>query len=147
MIDITQVATLALLAVVATALGILVVETRKARFRWPRAGAWDMPYHGIPLFQLSEIIDVAERRSEVKLSWGARQMLIIPVVETIELDGRVDWQEVQHSIDDIVRTIAESSEVSSRPGRLASSIAVIQSFFRRFCNIPPFCSRRGEQRG
>ena len=145
--SITQVVTVVLLAAVTGVLILFVIEMRRMRWRWSRVGPWDVPYHGIPLFELSNMIDGAERRSQIKLTWGARQMLIIPVVETIELEGRVNWEEVQRSIDDIVRTMAEAPDVSLRPGRLASSVVVIQSFFQRFCNIPPFCSRRQEPRG
>jgi hypothetical protein len=140
----TQVVTIVLLAAIAGILVFFVLEMRRMRWR-SGVGPWDLPYHGIPLIKLSEIIDRAARRSQINLSWGARQMLIIPVVETIELEGEVNWGDVERSIDDVVRTIAEPPNMSLRPGRLASSVAVIQSFFQRFCNIPPFCSRRQEQ--
>lgn len=144
--NIEQVATMVLLVAVAGALVILVIEMRTARLRWSRVSPWGIPYHGFPVYELWEIIDAAERRSQVTLTWGARQMLIIPVVETIELRGRVDWREVQLSIDDIVRTMAEG-DVPLPSGRLASSVSVIHAFFSRFCSIPPFCSRREEQGG
>jgi hypothetical protein len=95
-----------------------------------------------PLFGL---IERAERNNAVNLSWAAREMLIIPVAEQIE-DGRpVEWEQVQTSLDKIVSTISESSSDSemSERGR-HNAVAVIKAFYKRFCDIPPFCKPTGE---
>jgi len=140
-----QFVTLVLLVVIAGSLVVFVLQLRARRIRWPYSTFWEEYYHpGFPLF---EMISAAERDAGVQLTWGARQMLIIPVAEALELRGEVDWRDVEGSIRDIVRTVAEEPAPEERDRSVRSSISVIRAFFRRFCNIPPFCSRRDEARG
>jgi hypothetical protein len=90
---------------------------------------------------LLDLIEKAQRRHDVNLSWAAREMLIIPIAEQIE-DGRsIEWEQVEASINKIVATMRESSLDSemSRRGR-HNAVAVIKAFYKRFCNIPPFCA-------
>src|SRR2546421_11130475 len=84
------------------------------RFVWPRVisrlenYSYFHPY-GYPYYEpeLTLMLERAQREAQVELTWGARQMLIIPVVETIQRQGRVDWDKIEESIRDIVRTIGE----------------------------------------
>ena len=90
---------------------------------------------------LLEIILAAERSNDIRLSWGAREMLIIPVVEIIEKDGSVDWRQVDKSIQSLIETIANDKHMDMpyRYSGTINSLNVIRAFFQRFCNIPPFC--------
>ena len=95
---------------------------------------------------LYEIIVSAEREHRITLSAGARQMLVIPVLETIEMGERFDWGEVQGSISKIVQSIAEEGqprEGRSIGERFRNSLAVIRAFHLRYCSIPPFCRPSG----
>jgi hypothetical protein len=98
-----------------------------------------------PIFY--EITTSAEREYRITLSAGARQMLMIPVLETIEMGERINWEEVRRSIFQIVQTIAEGGE--PREGRsvvgerFRNSLAIIRAFHLRYCSIPPFCRPTG----
>ncbi len=95
--------------------------------------------------RLYSIIFNAERESEFQLSWGAREMLTVPIIEQLQ-DGRtVDWNEVEKSILKIIAAMREDrSSVPSGRRDERNAVAVIRAFFRRFCNIPPFCSPNDE---
>jgi hypothetical protein len=84
--------------------------------------------------KLKGVIARAERASRVKLSRSARDMLIIPLLEE---RSRTNLDEAETSIRAVIDTIS----VEER-GRLGRAIDVIRAFHERFCNIPPFCSRR-----
>lgn len=90
-------------------------------------------------FKLHEIIKHAELKAGILLSWGAHEMLAIPILESIESEGGVDWSEVEESVNSLVSTIA-AEDLSRR--KTPNSIALIWSFWKNFCNIPPFCSRK-----
>jgi len=104
--------------------------------------ASEMPY-GLPL---DDFIRDAEIQAGVRLTWHARQLLILPVVESYERGEDVSLAQIDESIRDIVKTIAKDPSPDDGPGRSRSSRSVIRGFHRRFCNIPPFCSRRDEER-
>jgi hypothetical protein len=97
--------------------------------------------------EVDRIIERAERKNELELTWGARQMLAIPVVETAEIDrGALDLAQLSNSIDTIMETMREQPDPAyNEPYArgVLTSVAVIRAFAERFCNIPPFCSRRG----
>jgi hypothetical protein len=96
---------------------------------------------------LSDIIDMAEREYGVELSWGAREMLAIPVIERLTEKGSIDWNQVQESIFQLVRTMREDfPDASHSPLRRRNAVAVIRAFYKRFCNIPPFCSPTDDAR-
>ena len=100
------------------------------------------PYPGLRRL-LNDMITSAERGTGVRLSPAAREMLIIPVAEQYSLRQEVPLEVVERSIVTIVSTIAEESVERFAPlplQRPTSSVSVIRAFWRRFCNIPPFCS-------
>jgi hypothetical protein len=146
---------LALLILIAVGVWGLVGRKRRSD-RWFH----ERPFSDYDSYPVLDIIDRAERDSGVDLTWGARQMLIIPVLETLQDIGlpreliirrrglrSIDWAEVDRSIRDIVQTIAEDPSPADRElgNRLRGSRSVIRAFFKRFCNIPPFCSRPDER--
>lgn len=95
------------------------------------------------ILELEGIIDDAEEQAGIFLTWGAREMLIIPIIEKIKLyDSHIDLIEIKKSITDIVNTIKEyDGGKYFHSKRKRDSISVIWGFHKRFCNIPPFCSR------
>lgn len=138
---ITEGISLVLLLGIAVGLAGVSAQLKALEVRRPPDPAPDFPYYAAAPHELSRIIDVAEREAGIEFTRGGRQMLVIPVIETIELDGRVDWAEVRGSINRVAQTIAEEQGGVFGVGRAATSVSVIRAFFRRFCNIPPFCSR------
>jgi hypothetical protein len=96
------------------------------------------------------LVDLEERLG-IRLTAGARDMLLIPIFEAqaqgrfgppfgpIEFLGR----EVE-SLEVILRTTSEDPSLYDREGRTRSSLSVIRAFWKNFCNIPPFCDGRRE---
>jgi hypothetical protein len=93
--------------------------------------------------RIDEIIERAQQAYDLELTAGAREMLAIPVIETQEFYGDVNWDDVERSVNDIVHSMMHDAD--SRDLRLSqqtrSSLSVIRAFFKRFCNVPPFCNR------
>ena len=75
------------------------------------------------------------------LSKGAHQILRVPVIESVEFTEIFDQDQVVASVDRILSAVAEEP-ISRAEGHdnLRTSVAVIRSFAKNFCNIPPFCS-------
>jgi hypothetical protein len=116
--------------------------------------------------RLNEIFQQASMQSFVntsRLSPGAVLMLMIPLIEAARLQGEfstrassglppeldVDSGRVVQSLASLMREIETSPAaadrlISWRPDQRETSLSVIKAFWRRFCNIPPFC---GEPRG
>ena len=72
-------------------------------------------------------------------------MLIIPIIETLQTTGRVDWNAAAQSVQSIVRDMAEQRPPSELPSQFRDSISAIRAFWRRFCDIPPFCAPTNEE--
>ena|ERR1700730_17263203 len=104
---------------------------------------WPYRFYG-PLF---EIIEKAERETGVKLTWAAREMLIIPIIEQLQEGPPVSTLEIQSSILSILVAIREeqTGRLRSRSGAW-SAVAIIKGFFKRYCSIPPFCTPGEEPR-
>lgn len=117
-------------------------ESYREERHWRRS--YPSERYGLPI---SDIISSAEDESNVRLTWAARQMLTLPVIESLERGDDLSWGEVNDSVRSIVRTIAEEPSPGDERTRERSSKSIIRGFHRRYCNIPPFCSRREEERG
>ena len=96
--------------------------------------------------RVAEVID--SEKGLVKLTWGAREMLTIPIVEAYERQGYVDRALVEESLRKIMATLKESTveerasnESFFEDSKFRNSQDVIRAFHKRFCNIPPFCKR------
>jgi hypothetical protein len=76
-----------------------------------------------------------------KLSGAARSILRIPVIESVEILGGLNEEEVVESLDTVLDSL-KGPPVSKIEGtrRKRTSIAVIRSLYLNFCNIPPFCA-------
>lgn len=104
------------------------------------------PHRRVVETKFNRIIQKIEASSEIELTWGAREMLIVPIVEIIERDGRVNWLEVESSITKVLLAaepsatqIERQSDISDAKER--SSLSIIKGYANKFCQIPPFCRR------
>lgn len=91
------------------------------------------------LEELLKIINKAEREFHIKLSWGAREMLTIPVVESIITGRESNWKNVEKSV---FKILSKASEDSLNIGGIGTidAISIIRAFHECYCSIPPFCS-------
>lgn len=86
-----------------------------------------------------------ERRTQLTLTSGARQLLRTPVAEAIEFTERLDRNEISDSLAKILETLTASPKAPSEgTATTRTAIAVIRAYWRNFCNIPPFCAGRHE---
>lgn len=95
--------------------------------------------------EITDIIRNMERDYGIQLTSGARQFLIIPVLETYEFTQTFNPAEFRSSLSAILtETRAAIDELAATPANpnLKSSVAVIEAFHKTFCGIPPFCRRR-----
>lgn len=139
-----QIAILIMVILLLGAVTLLLRQWRGARSGLFYASQWrERHFRSRWNFPLFDIIERAELDAGIRLTWGAREMLAIPVIETIEARGDVSWSVVDSSIRDVVRTMAEERGPEESSER-RNSISAIRAFWRRFCNIPPFCSRTDE---
>ena len=93
------------------------------------------------MWRFQELIHRLEERTNTVLTSGARQMLLIPIIEQYERGGEFSVGEVEESLSQLFTVMREDpSPVDSRNTNIRSSLSVIRAFWRRFCNIPPFCS-------
>lgn len=89
-----------------------------------------------------ELIYGWEVRTDTVLTSGARQMLLIPIIEQHERGEELSVGQLEESLSQLFTVMREDpSPVDSRNRNIRSSLSVIRAFWRRFCNIPPFCSR------
>jgi hypothetical protein len=94
-------------------------------------------------FPILDFIAEAEEATQITLTSAAKDMLTIPVMELTEAGEDVDFEEVRESVLTLVKAMAEDDP--SQPSGEYNSVVVIRAFFKRFCNIPPFCSRTNER--
>jgi hypothetical protein len=81
-----------------------------------------------------------ERQSGLKLSGGARQILRVPIVESVEFTETFREEQTHASLQRVFSSLSESPQGPSEgSGRKRSSIAVIRAYWKNFCNIPPIC--------
>ena len=95
--------------------------------------------------EVRRIIRDAERENRIELTWAAREMLIVPIMEQVEERGGISLGQASESIQDLLREMKDydGETLTDRHGA-KNAVAVIRAFFKRFCNIPPFCSRTEE---
>jgi hypothetical protein len=79
-------------------------------------------------------------------------MIVIPIEEATVLHGEING-EVEKSLRVIFKALAENPderdqnrETRDRKGWFRSSLSVIRAFAEEFCDIPPFCDRKGLKR-
>lgn len=85
-------------------------------------------------------IDELERKFNVSLTTLAKQFLIFPLIE-VNYFQSLNQTEVNKSLTKIFIQLEEQEE-PLLGGRRKSTIGIIKAFFKKFCNIPPFCDRK-----
>jgi hypothetical protein len=111
---------------------------RRSRYESDWRGDWS--------FAERELISL-EERTGIRLTSGARDMLLIPLSESGRRRGPpgLDFRfgPEYESLQVILRTMREDPSLEDRETRdVRSSLSVIRAFWRNFCNIPPFCDGR-----
>lgn len=82
----------------------------------------------------------------VELSWGAREILRVPMIEAYESAEFHNSEQADRSLRLVAESLREEPHSRSEGyGRLRTSIAVIRAYAKNFCNIPPFCSGRSDE--
>jgi hypothetical protein len=101
---------------------------------------WDEVYktHGRELARLEEFVESYEKEYQISLTPGAIEMMFIPLVETLETGGKLDFAEVTSTFSVMIRTIKEAPSPKDKKAE-RSSFSVIRAFWRAWCNVPPFC--------
>jgi hypothetical protein len=80
------------------------------------------------------------------LSWGAKELLRIPIIEAFESAEFHNAAATDQSLRIVAESLREEPHSQSEGhGSLRTSIAVIRAYARNFCNIPPFCSGRNHE--
>lgn len=93
------------------------------------------------VWRFHELIDTWEARTNTVLTSGARQMLLIPIIEQYERGGTFSAEDVEQSLGQLFAVMMEDPAPVDSNSSSRSSLSVIKAFWKRFCNIPPFCSR------
>jgi hypothetical protein len=92
-------------------------------------------------FAGKRIASIAKAPDAVELSWGAREMLRVPLIETYESAEFRDAELADRSLRLVAESLREKPRTPSEGhGQLRTSIAVIRAYAESFCKIPPFCS-------
>lgn len=94
-------------------------------------------------FARRRIARIAKGPGAVELSWGARELLRVPLIETYESAEFRNAELADRSLHLLEESLRENPRTPSEGnGQIRTSIAVIRAFAKNFCNIPPFCSGR-----
>jgi hypothetical protein len=88
------------------------------------------------------IISAAESAQGVMLTYSAREILAIPVMERFEVSVTIDWEQVQSSVHQVIAAANSGVHPGEMIDKKLNAIAIIRGFHAHFCNIPPFCVRR-----
>ena len=91
-------------------------------------------------FELEQVVDEMETKHGVSLSTGARQSLIIPVLEAQSFGSTVSNHDVERSIGRIIEAASQHEDPLSGNRQQITAVAVARAIHLKFCNIPPFCS-------
>lgn len=111
-----------------------------------------LKYH---LNQFKRDIRIYQRQLDVEVSEGANQILSILIKEALERRGLVQLQpsfidSIKDSVNKILFTMktdpSEIDEILIKEVKIPvknyrSSLSLIKSLSKNFCNIPPFCGR------
>jgi hypothetical protein len=80
-----------------------------------------------------------ERQNAITLTSGARQLLRIPIGESVEFTEHFDPDQIDQALNTVFASLSQTPPDLLDPLR-RSSIDVIRAFWKNFCRIPPFCS-------
>jgi len=94
-------------------------------------------------FKISEMIYDNEKEMGINLSEPAKNLIIIPILEQFQITKEIDYEETKKSVTRLMQTIKqEPIETVITNNKKHTSQSVIKSFWKNFCNIPPFCTKR-----
>jgi hypothetical protein len=119
----------------------LWIRNQDQRYKWWRY-TWESDRWRPSVREVDRLIALMEDRSGVRLTRGARDMIVIPIEEAFELRGEISG-ELEQSLLVIFETLVSNPDARDRERRVRSSLSVIRAYAERFCNIPPFCDRKG----
>jgi hypothetical protein len=88
--------------------------------------------------RLRFLVRRAESRSKQRLTPAARNMLLIPIQELLDLKYEVDWKIVDRSLTKLM-VRAKPDQFVEAPKDALSSRTIVAAYHSAFCNIPPFC--------
>ena len=110
---------------------------------------WPHPFHfgWRHAWRVDMFIREQEVEFGIRLTPGARQMLLIPLTELGPKLIEIEWEQVRSSLSALLSSMKEdpapSEEELFRERR--SSLSVIRAFWRKYCNIPPFCQKTDKE--
>jgi hypothetical protein len=110
------------------------------RFRQRTPWAYIDPDWSLHLQELRAEIARLARQNEIFLTPGTIVMLIIPIEEAYLRTGEINIEETKESLGILIRAMRETGDPRDRENQ-RSSFSLIRAFWKKFCNIPPFCSR------
>ena len=134
------------------AIRLLLKAARAERRNWDQRREYRHygPYGSYEAYMDRLLVEL-EDRVGIRLTPGAREMLVIPIFEA-RAQGRFPrfdppfefrGEEIE-SLEVILRTMSVEPSRYDREGRTRSSLSVIRALWKNFCHIPPFCDGRGE---
>ncbi|MCF8369343.1 MAG: hypothetical protein K9G76_09900 [Bacteroidales bacterium] len=90
-----------------------------------------------------ELIHLLSNRIGIQLSPAAKELLIIPILEQYQIKGELDYWEVENSLNSILRLAKnEPSVIESDNSNKRTTMSIIKAWWKDFCNIPPFCTKK-----
>jgi hypothetical protein len=95
--------------------------------------------------EIAEHVNRLERQYNLRLSPGARLMLTVPISEEFDRlaaegsERESAFVSTMASLELIFASMAEEPDPRDSDSSLRRSPSVIRAFWKRFCNIPPFC--------
>jgi hypothetical protein len=131
----------AILSVVSVVgLSFVMINIRTVRLGFNKL-KYEREYRYYKLHQpIMFLIREVEDEMNIRLTQGTRDMISIPIIELIDYDINIDWDEVKKSIHDLIKSMMDYKPQYKKQEKF-DSLALIYSFHSKFCNIPPFCNR------
>jgi len=96
-------------------------------------------------WELARILRTLEQTYRMKLTHGARTMLVTPLYERQSFRGDVAITEVESSLSELFVSLnAQPPDLLSDSRETRTSLSVLQAFSSCLCRIPPFCGGDGQ---
>ena len=107
---------------------------------------WDQVYESYKteLLALERILDALETKYSLRLSPGALEALLVPIVEALQEEEKISVERQSESLDLLFQVMRNDPDPRDQ-GRISrSSRSVLRAFARTWCRIPPFCGPEEE---
>ncbi len=90
-----------------------------------------------------ELIHLLSNEIGINLSPAAKELLLIPILEQYQIKGKLEYWEVEKSLRSILLYAkVEPSVIESINTVKRTTMSIIKAFWKEFCNIPPFCTKK-----